>query len=296
MKTLFLALCALSLSSGAHAQLSSEIRTIAARAHGRVGVACSLPGSALDCNVNADAGLPMQSVYKLPIAMAALHAVETGKLSLATKVPFLESDLISPDQGSPLRDAHPHGGVGVPVDELLRLAVSESDGVASDILLRLLGGPQVANSYVQGLGIRRIHIQDPEKTLGRDEQAQYRNDAQAQSLVALLRLLADRSPLNPQHTALLLGWMTASETGPDRIKGLLPAGTVVAHKTGTSGSEDRVHNATNDVGLITIKDGRKLAIAVLVTDARETLPVREAVIAEIAHVVWLAAQQPAGRK
>ncbi len=271
-----------------HAQLSGRIQAIAARAHGRVGVACSLPGTPLDCDLNATEGLPMQSVYKLPIAMAVLHTVETGKLSLATKVPFLKSDLISPDQGSPLRDAHPQGGVSVPVEELLRLAVSESDGVASDILLRTLGGPAVADRYVQGLGIHGMHIRDPEKTLGREVQAQYRNDAQALSLVALLRLLADRSPLTPQHTALLLGWMTKSETGEHRLKGLLPAGTVVAHKTGTSGSTDRVNNATNDAGLITMQDGRKLAVVVLVTDSREAQSVRESVIAAIARAIWLA--------
>ncbi len=232
----------------------------------------------------------MQSVYKLPIAMAVLHAVEAGKFSLATKVWFLRSDLIAPDQASPLRDAHPHAGVSVTVDELLRLAVSESDGVASDILLRTVGGPRVADSYVQSLGIRGIHIEDTEKTLGRAVRAQYRNDAQAQSLVALLRLLADRSPLNPQHTSLLLRRMTESETGPHRIKGLLPAGTVVAHKTGTSGSQDRMHNATNDAGLITLPDGRRLALAVLIADSSESQSVREAVIAEIAQLVWKAAQ------
>jgi beta-lactamase class A len=286
MKIIGMMLTAVVICSPAQAQLSAQIRAIAARAHGRVGVACSLPGTPLDCNVNASLGLPMQSVYKLPIAMAVLHTIETGRLSLMTKVPFREADLIAPDQGSPLQQAHPHGGVSVPVDELLRLAVSESDGVASDLLLRTLGGPPVADAYIRGLGISGIHIVDTEQTLGRVLQTQYRNAAEAQSLVALLRMLADRSPLNPQHTALLLGWMTASDTGPHRIKGLLPAGTVVAHKTGTSGTNSRVNNATNDVGLITLKDGRKLAIAVLVADSSEPQTVREAVIAEIAKAIW----------
>jgi beta-lactamase class A len=285
-------LTALVVCTGAQAQLSAQIRAIAARAHGRVGVACSLPGTPLDCNVNASAGLPMQSVYKLPIAMAVLHAIETGRLSLVTKVPFREADLIALDQGSPLQDAHPHGGVSVPVEQLLRLAVSQSDGAASDLLLRTLGGPSVADSYIRGLGISGIHIVDTEQTLGRDVQTQYRNDAQAQSLVALLRRLADHSPLNPQHTAQLLGWMTASDIGPHRIKGLLPAGTMVAHKTGTSGTNSRVANVTNDVGLITLKDGRKLAIAVLVADSGEPQTVREAVIAEITKAIWQAASRP----
>jgi beta-lactamase class A len=108
--------------------------------------------------------------------------------------------------------------------------------------------------------------------------------------VALLRLLADRSPLSPQHTQLLLGWMTASHTGDHRIRALLPPGTVVADKTGTSGSARNFTNATNDVGLITLPDGRKLAIAILVADAAAPPAVREHVIAEIAQAVYDAAR------
>jgi len=96
-------------------QVATEIRSIAAEAHGRVGVACSLPGRTLDCNLNASERLPMQSVYKLPIAMATLHSVEKGLFSLSAKLQFLSTDVVSPDQYSSLQAAHPHGGVAVPV-------------------------------------------------------------------------------------------------------------------------------------------------------------------------------------
>src|ERR1700733_7300245 len=104
----------LTLSLCAHAQLSHEIARIAAQSHGRVGVACALPGRALDCNFHAADPYPMQSVYKFPIVMAALHAVEQGRFRLDQNIRFLPSDLISPDQYSPLRDAHPHGNADVP--------------------------------------------------------------------------------------------------------------------------------------------------------------------------------------
>src|SRR5579875_455781 len=262
--------------------LKDKIERIARQAHGRVGVACSLPGSALDCNVNADAKLPMQSVYKLPIAMAVLHAAEQGKLTPDQKVRFLPSDLISPGQHSPLRDKYPKGGADVSIRELLRLTVSESDGVASDILLRTVGGAPAANGYIDSLGITGISIRDSEKTIGKDVQAQYRNYAEPAALVQLLRLLADHSPLSREHTALLLRWMTDTQTGQHRLKGLLPPGTPVAHKTGTAGEDHGITNATHDIGLITLPDGRKLAIAVLVADSPESEAVREGVIAEIA--------------
>ena len=139
MRTLILFLSVLLPASGGDG-LQAKIAADTAKARGRVGVACSLPGVALDCNYNADVHLPMQSVYKFPIAMAVLDAVEHGKLQLDGEVRFLRTDLISPGQHSPLRDAHPRANVNVSVRELLRLAVAESDGVASDILLRVLAG------------------------------------------------------------------------------------------------------------------------------------------------------------
>ena len=260
-----------------------------------VGVACALPEAQLDCGFNAQAKLPMQSVYKLPIALAVLHQVEEGGLSLSQPVRFLPSDLIPPWQHSPLRDAHPRAGVDVPLAELLRLAVEESDGVASDILLRVIGGPKVADEYIRSLGIQGIHIADTEKTMGRDLSAQFRNYAEPQALVALLRVIADRSPLSPANTQHLMDWMVNTPRGEHRIPGSLPQGTVIAHKMGTSDEDHGVTHATNDIGLITLPCGQQLAVAVMIADSPETEDAREGVIAEIARVIWAQAVNATSR-
>uniref|UniRef100_A0ACD5H150 Serine hydrolase n=2 Tax=Desertifilaceae TaxID=1969992 RepID=A0ACD5H150_9CYAN len=80
--------------------------------------------------------------------------------------------------------------------------------------------------------------------------------------------------------------MTETPTGLKRIKGLLPEGTVVAHKTGTSGTVEGVTAATNDVGLVTLANGRHLAIAVFVSDSTADQATREAAIAQIARAAW----------
>ena len=66
----------------------------------------------------------------------------------------------------------------------------------------------------------------------------------------------------------------------------MPAGTAVAHKTGTSGTEKGITAATNDIGIITLPDGRHLAIAVFVSDSPEDEATREGVIAKIAKAIW----------
>ena len=58
------------------------------------------------------------------------------------------------------------------------------------------------------------------------------------------------------------------------------------HKTGSSGTRDGVTFATNDIGLITLPDGRRLAIAIFVSDSRADDDARDAVIARIAKAAY----------
>ena len=80
--------------------------------------------------------------------------------------------------------------------------------------------------------------------------------------------------------------MTESPTGPRRLKGLLPKDATVAHKTGTSGTRNGINAATNDVGIITLPNGRHVAIAVFVAESPADEAAREEVIAKIAKAVW----------
>jgi beta-lactamase class A len=264
--------------------MQQEVRTIAADARGKVSVACSLPDSTLNCDLDPHAHPPMQSVFKLPLAIAVLHLVEQGKFSLDQPIRFLASDRIR--TYSPLQDKYPNAEVDVPLRELLRLAVSFSDNAAADLTMRIIGGPQVVDSYIHSFGITGFHLENSEHDLARDVTAQYRNWFEPAAAVELLRRINDNSPLTAEHTRGLLEWMEASPTGPHRIKGQLPGGTVVMHKTGTSGVENGVAFATNDIGLITLPDGRRLAIAIFVTDSKADEPTRDAVIARIAKAAY----------
>jgi beta-lactamase class A len=261
---------------------------IAADARGKVSVACSLPGSDLNCDFNPHARPPMQSVFKLPLGLTALHMVEQGQLGLDQPVRFLPSDRILPHTYSPLQDKYPGANVDVPLRELLRLAVSLSDNTAADIVLRIVGGPGVVQAYVRSIGVSQFQLEDGEHRLHQDASAQYRNWMEPTAAVKLLRLIAEGSTLKAEHTALVLGWMDDSPTGAHRIKGELP-GIIVMHKTGSSGSENGVAPATNDIGLIALPDQRKLAIAIFVTDSASDESTRDSVIARVAKAAYDAA-------
>ena len=276
-------------------ELQTQLAQIASIVKGRVGVEAMVletgetvsnnPNEQLSVSLNPHDHFPMQSVYKLPIGMAVMKQVDAGKITLEQKVKVTKGDFISAGQYSPIRDNNPKG-VEMSVNELLRYAISESDGTASDALMRLAGGPGAVQAYLNELKITEMIVLNTEKELGQDWQAQYRNWASPEAAVTLLRALHERQGLSETSQALLLKLLTESTPGPHRLKGLLPVGTVVAHKTGSSGSRNGITAATNDIGIITLPNGRHVAIAVFVSDSPADEATREGVIARVAKAVW----------
>ena len=267
------------------AGLGDEFEKIAPDAKGRVGVAVMLLETGASAGLHGTERFPMHSVYKLPIAMAVLRRVDKGELKLDQVVKVEKSDFVRQGMYSPLRDKNPNGAQ-LSIAELLRYAVSESDGTASDVLLNLAGGASAVMAFLKEIKISDVNVVNLEKEIGRDWQTQYENWATPKGAVELLAALQARRGLSAESQALVLKLMAESTPGAKRLKGQLPAGTVVAHKTGTGGMRDGITSAANDIGIITLPDGRHLAIAVFVSDSAADEATRDAVIARIAKVAW----------
>ncbi|HEX5703896.1 MAG TPA: class A beta-lactamase [Pyrinomonadaceae bacterium] len=277
------------VTSAENEGLQNQIKEIAAEAKGKVGVtAVALDSGETLASLNPHEHFPMQSVYKLPISMAVMKQVDAGKLKLADKIQVLKSEMVGRRAHSPIRDRHPNG-TSVTLEDLLRYAIAESDGTASDVLMRLVGGPSGVQAYLTELGIKDMIVLDTEQTFSQNNTAQYRNWATPEASVALLRALHERRGMSESSQVVLLKFMTESKPGKKRLKGLLPAGTAVAHKTGTSGTDKGVTAATNDIGIITLPNGKRVAIAVFVADSPADEATREGVIAKIARAVYDAA-------
>lgn len=263
-----------------------DVTEIALPAKGRVGVsAVVLETGETVVSLKARDHFPMQSVYKLPISMAVMEQVDAGKIKLEQKVAVTKSDFVRVGQHSPIRDSNPNGAE-ITVSELLRFAISESDGSASDVLMKLAGGAQAVQAYLTGLSITDMVVVNTEKELGQDWHVQYRNFSTPDAALALLRALHEKRGLSESGQALLMKYMIESTPGAKRLKGLLPPGTNIAHKTGTSGTEKGITAATNDIGIISLPNGKHLAIAVFVSDSAADEATREGVIAKIAKAAW----------
>ncbi len=277
------------------AQLSrarGPIEHVARSIDGTVGVAAIDLATGDTLTFNGDRRFPMQSVYKFPIALAVLDQVERGALSLSQVVHVTASDLL-PDTWSPLRDAHPAGNVDLTLDSILATTVALSDNNGCDILLWQLGGPATVDRYVRGLGIDGMAIVATEEEMHASSEVQYRNFSTPIAMARLLRVFAERDIFSEDLRSYLWSIMSQSPGGPKRLRGALPPGTVVAHKTGTSGVDRHgIAAATNDAGIIVRPDGRRLVVVVFVSDSRASEAAREGVIASVARAVWDAVGQP----
>lgn len=281
-----LALLALPSTSTAQLALEKKIEQIAGGINGRLGVYAQVLETGASVSYQGEDRYPMQSVYKFPIAMAVLDRVDKGGLSLDQVVQVDPSEYI-PDNGhSPLRDKFPNG-TSITVRQLLYYAVTESDGSASDVLLRLLGGTEKAQEYIRGLGIHDMAIATTEKVQVANDTIQYRNWTTPRAMSQLFSLFYTGNMLTPESKALLLKLLSPSGPWFDRrIKGLLPQGTPVFHKTGTSGTINGLTRATNDAGIITLPNGLHVALSVFIADSYAGQKERETAIAKISRAVF----------
>jgi beta-lactamase class A len=264
----------------------SQLAEIAARAKGRTGVfAIDFEKNEVIASYNADDHFPMQSVYKLPICIAVIKQVAAGNLKLDQSVQVTKEDFVGNAAHSPIGDKYPNG-TDLKLTELMRFAISESDGTAADVLMRLAGGPDAVQSFLSELGIKDLIVRDTEQALIKDTSLQYRNYATPKAAVVVLRALQENRWLSESGQQLLLEYMIDSTPGAKRLKGLLPAGTIVAHKTGTSLTERGITAATNDIGIITLPNGHHLGIAVFVSDSPADNATREDVIARLAKAIF----------
>jgi beta-lactamase class A len=281
---------ALALATGParaqHPALRATIARLATEAPAKVGVTVRVLETNDTLSYHNRQPYPMLSVFKLAIAMHVLHEVDRGHLGLAQQQLLTKADLPG-NTHSPLRDKYPGANVRVSMQELLTYMVTLSDNNACDILLRLVGGPAKLTAYVRQLGVRPFVAEVSEAQMGAVWANQYRNWSYPSTQVELLARVYDRTALSKASSALLWHLLLDTSVGPKRIKGLLPAGTPVAHRTGTSGTNaEGLSPALNDAGVIVLPNGQHVALAVFVAESHADTATRELLIATIARAVY----------
>jgi beta-lactamase class A len=252
----------------------------------------------------------MASTYKVAIATTVLDRVDKGELSLDQLVE------VPPDMYVTgviaLAETFPHPGIKLSVANLIEVMITESDNTATDVCMGLAGGAAAVTKNLRRLGITDFRVDrttreilmdfyglravtpeavaeaisnNPALVMAQadpnpDFEADPRDHATPLAMLKLLLAIDDGTAMSAESSAFLLGVMSRTRTGAARLKGLLPKGTPVAHKTGLTGG------VANDVGYITLPDGRRFAIAVFTNSSETSVSDRDRAVAEIARTMF----------
>jgi len=234
--------------------LETRLSSIANTSPGNIGIAALDLKSGEMVAVHGDDPFPMASTVKVAVAANYLAQVEFGRRDLDERIG------------------------GSTASQLMARMLIHSDNHATDMLIRNLGGPAKIQEWLEQRNITGIRVDRNIASLlaSKRDLWDVRDSASPKAMVELLRRLDSGTLLRPQSKAYLLRLMSQCQTGKNRMRYLLPAGTPVEHKTGT------LDGLTNDVGFITLPNGRRLAVAFF---ARSTSN-RPATIAAAARAVY----------
>jgi beta-lactamase class A len=261
---------------------------------------------------------PQQSVSKLWVTLAVLDAVDQGRLTLDQRVRIGPEDLTLFHQPLAAR-VRSEGSVTMSVRDLIETAITHSDNTANDSLLRTVGGPDAVRRFIAKKDLGAIRFGPGERLLqsgiaglkwqqaysaGRAFQTAraalpdatrkaamdaYRSDpmdgASPAAIAAALTRLARGTLLSPDSTQYLLGVMSRTKSGPQRLKAGLPAGWSFLHKTGTGQDFKGMTAGYNDIGIATAPDGTRYAIVVMMGEASSPIPARMATMQSVSRAV-----------
>jgi beta-lactamase class A len=238
-------------------------------------------------SINGNMHCPMQSVFKFHIALAVLSKIDQGYYTLNQQIEILKSEL-QPGLWSPLREENPNGGKFT-IGRLIQYAVSESDNVACDVLIKLAGGPLKVSDYIKKNGIADIAIAFNEADMQKKWDNMFQNWTTTNAACLTLKTFftGKNQILSANSHNFIWQTMKQTHTGEERLKGLLPKGTIVAHKTGTSGTNKAgVTAAINDIGIVFLPNGSYFFISVFVTNTKEPYKTNAQIIAQISKAAF----------
>jgi len=244
----------LAASSPELGSLEAQLSNLVAGRSGEYGIAALDLGNGRMVSINGDTPFPMASTVKLAIAATYLAQVDHGRRSLSDRI----------------------GGSSA--DSLMARMLIHSDNVATDMLLANLGGPTTVQSWLNFNGLTGIRIDRTIAQLlrARRDLSDMRDSSSPHSMLSLLKTVNSGPALTGTSRSYLLSLMARCATGRNRMKALLPSFTLVEHKTGT------LDGLTDDVGFITLPDGRRVAIALFARGGND----RPRTIAEAARSIY----------
>lgn len=268
-------------------QLRQKIQQIVSTKNALVGVSIMGNNGKDTLSLNGNEHFPLQSVFKFHIALLMLSKIDNGKFSLEQKIKIEQKDII-PTLYSPIANKYPKG-VTLTIARILEYTVAESDNVGCELLLKLLGGPKAVEDYFVKNNFTNVSIKINEEVMQANWDLQYQNWTTPKAATEVLAAFYynTKKLLSAKSHDFIWKLMKQTKTGADRLKGQLPKGTAIAHKTGSSGTNKAgLTAAVNDIGIVFLPNGQHFFLSVFVTNSSENANMNEKMIADIAKATW----------
>lgn len=270
------------------AALTDSIKKIAAECPGEVGVAL-IVNDKDTVTVNNSNVYPMMSVFKVHQALAVCEDFDRKGLLLDTMLTINRSDL-DPDTWSPMLKEHPEAVISLPVRDLLRYTLTQSDNNASNLIFgRLVSVAQTDSLIATVIPRPSFNIAYSEGEMSLDHDKAYSNSTSPLGAAVLINRLYTDSLVSTDKQAFVTATLRECKTGTDRIVSPLRGkeGVSVGHKTGSGYTKDGgILVAHNDVAYITLPDGTRYALAVFVKDIRGNEALAASYIARISSAAY----------
>ncbi|KQY92780.1 serine hydrolase [Caulobacter sp. Root1455] len=304
-------------------KMTADFQPIADRvAPGQLGVAVEDLGTGQIISFNGERRFPLQAVFTAPLGAAVMAEVEAKRLRLDDILLIEDVDLSPPPSGVADLWAGP---MTYSVQDLLERAIRDGDNTAADVLMKRIGGPGAVTAWLQGRKVNALDIDRYQRQLQPDSLglASFRADWKGE---AAYRAALDKVPpaerrrairaylADPRDTATPLGALRFLEAvnqaellGPDsrrllgriisqtrggagRLRAAVPEGGRLNHIPATARTDLGFTPVVNDIGVYTLKDGRKFAVVAFISGSPLPVAEQEKAIADVGRVVIKAAK------
>jgi len=101
--------------------------------------------------VDADRQMETMSTIKIPLMIEAFEQIKAGKFKLSDKYTFAAADS-QPGTGT-IQRLDP--GATMTVKDLITMMIIVADNTASEVLYRMVGGPDAVNARMQAIGLQK---------------------------------------------------------------------------------------------------------------------------------------------
>jgi beta-lactamase class A len=243
--------------------------------NGRLGVAVLDTGSNESSGHRTDERFAMCSTFKMLLAAAVLERVDSGKESLARRIPIPATGLLPHSPAT-----QEHAGSSMPILELCAAIVTLSDNTAANLLLASIDGPAGITRFARSLGDNVTRLDRIEVSLNEALPGDPRDTTSPAAMVANMQKLILGNKLSAASREQLTGWMIANKTGDERLRAGITSGWRVGDKTGSNGE-----NTTNDIAIIWPPRQAPVLMAAYLTACAGSEAKRNAVLAQVGRLV-----------